>query len=719
MPVDAPQAQAEDAGAEDLYSVVSSLTAETPTLSPIPVSKTPGTVSVITAKQIQDMGATTLDEVLAHMPGVDAYYSPMGFAGNIRGFGGSPFQEGVQYLIDGHLYNSPDKGGSSASPGYSSFPVPVEMIKQVEVIREPISALYGPNAFLGVINVITKKGADFNKGGTVVARAGGPNSGRGLQRYAAAYGRDNGKVGYALGGDFSREMGPTYVVRNSRIRNSQASANVRLNDFLLSWYNQNGDISPFPLGPQVGRAFTSNTAQQSINLAGMTYSKNLTDDVSLFSKSSFLMRRGSNCQQCHNSSFLKTSEPDERRESFYRIFQQFHTKIRTVQDHQITAGAEFMYDKDHMDAGVSSNPNVVMRTYSGFLQDMWNVTDEFSATFGARVDNSGWSTRENLTSPRALFVYTPTDKVTYRSGFTMAHRVPTFHDQHAFFKLVPFDRIPSGAAVNDFFITGTPTLKPETIQTFNLGTDRWLSNKTLVKINGFYSIVKNQIDMGMLNDDEFEAMGLLPRVGTTAQGRPVYEFADGSTGTVTSQAWLNNPHDAYVAGGELEFLFRPNRFLDMGLSYGYKNISFSDDPSETWSREESAAPQSLTAANRGGGHPANAPKHKATASMTLYPTSRLMCNVSARYRYKFYTVPGRQNQVEGLPAPYNGKNQVQDALLTDFHVRYAFPGGVKLSVLGRNVFNQRPREFYLREDTTLVTGRDFFAQLAYDFGGAE
>src|SRR4051812_46179861 len=89
--------RAEESNVDDLFKLVSSLSAQTPTLSPMSLSKTPGTVSVITQEQIKALGVTTLDQLLAYLPGVDAVYSSMGFAGNIRGFGSSPFQEGVQY----------------------------------------------------------------------------------------------------------------------------------------------------------------------------------------------------------------------------------------------------------------------------------------------------------------------------------------------------------------------------------------------------------------------------------------------------------------------------------------------------------------------------------------------------------------------------------------------------------------------------------------------
>ena len=83
------------------------------TLGGASLSWTPGGFQGLDVGQI----CGNVDEAISLLPGVDSRMSPMGFAGFIRGFGGSPFQEGIQFQLDGLLYNSPDKGGSAAIPG--------------------------------------------------------------------------------------------------------------------------------------------------------------------------------------------------------------------------------------------------------------------------------------------------------------------------------------------------------------------------------------------------------------------------------------------------------------------------------------------------------------------------------------------------------------------------------------------------------------------------
>jgi outer membrane receptor protein involved in Fe transport len=92
-----------------------------------------------------------------------------------------------------------------------------------------------------------------------------------------------------------------------------------------------------------------------------------------------------------------------------------------------------------------------------------------------------------------------------------------------------------------------------------------------------------------------------------------------------------------------------------------------------------------------------------------------MLTAAERYRGSFY--PGFATQATSLPGVFDGRERVSSALLTDFHIRYAFRSGISLSLLGRNVFNQRPLQWRLPEETDLDTGRDFFLQASYDFGG--
>jgi iron complex outermembrane receptor protein len=129
----------------------------------------PASVTVITAEEIETYGHRTLGDVLRSVRGFfltyDRNYSYLG----ARGFGRTgDYNTRVLLLVDGHRTN--DSIYDSTYFGTESI-VDVEIIDRVEIIRGPSSSLYGTNAVLGVINVITKNGRDV-KGAEYAAEGG-------------------------------------------------------------------------------------------------------------------------------------------------------------------------------------------------------------------------------------------------------------------------------------------------------------------------------------------------------------------------------------------------------------------------------------------------------------------------------------------------------------------------------------------------------------------
>ena len=131
------------------------------------LSHSAAVTSVITAEQISSMGATELHEVLETVPGIHATIQPVtnDYSYSMRGMRNDTNSE-VLLLMNGTRFSVPYQGTHMAA-----MMVPVENIQRIEVIRGPGSALYGADAFAGVINIVTKKAVDLD-GVTVGARGG-------------------------------------------------------------------------------------------------------------------------------------------------------------------------------------------------------------------------------------------------------------------------------------------------------------------------------------------------------------------------------------------------------------------------------------------------------------------------------------------------------------------------------------------------------------------
>jgi len=144
-PQDAPQEKA----------VVMEEVVVTATRSTEEVRKVPANVSVITAKDIEKSGATTIPEVLDKLESIQ-FRSYSGNAAqsviDLRGFGGdNPFGKTL-IMLDGRRMNRTDMSG------INWLQIPLNDIDRIEVVRGASSVLYGDAAIGGVINIITKKG---------------------------------------------------------------------------------------------------------------------------------------------------------------------------------------------------------------------------------------------------------------------------------------------------------------------------------------------------------------------------------------------------------------------------------------------------------------------------------------------------------------------------------------------------------------------------------
>lgn len=125
---------------------------KTPSFRVQPLEESPSPVTIITAQDIRNSGALTLPEVLALAPGVDTLRrSESNVEVSIRGFNSYSSNKVLVMLDSRPLFNLAD-----ASVNWNLIPVPIDEIERVEIVRGPGSALYGENAFFGIINIITK-----------------------------------------------------------------------------------------------------------------------------------------------------------------------------------------------------------------------------------------------------------------------------------------------------------------------------------------------------------------------------------------------------------------------------------------------------------------------------------------------------------------------------------------------------------------------------------
>ena len=120
----------------------------------VTVENAPSTITVISREDIERYGYRTLPEALATVPGLFTVDDLVTSNLAIRGIhaGTDSWSRTVKFMIDGIPVQYQSNGGALLGAEF----VPMEAVQAIEVIRGPASALYGANAFLGVVNVITR-----------------------------------------------------------------------------------------------------------------------------------------------------------------------------------------------------------------------------------------------------------------------------------------------------------------------------------------------------------------------------------------------------------------------------------------------------------------------------------------------------------------------------------------------------------------------------------
>lgn len=128
------------------------------------LSKTARNVSIIDAKEIKESPIKTIDGIIQYALNMDVRSrSPFGVQADVSIRGGHFDQTLV--MIDGVKMNDPQTGHHSLN-----LPIPIEQIERIEVLQGGASRVFGPSAFSGVINIITKKTA---KGTSGIGLSGG------------------------------------------------------------------------------------------------------------------------------------------------------------------------------------------------------------------------------------------------------------------------------------------------------------------------------------------------------------------------------------------------------------------------------------------------------------------------------------------------------------------------------------------------------------------
>ena len=516
-------------------------TIQAATKTEIPISKAPGSVTVISARQIEASGARTIPELLRLVAGVNVRWNPMVQTIDMRSFGQNPFTSRVLLLIDGVPYNSWNKGGFPQHPGFDFFML--QSIKRIEVVRGPGSSLYGENAYWGVINIVTLSGEDL-QGGEVEVFGGDLES----RSVGASFGKSFKDGDFLVSARAQKGQLPVgfWFENGAEVEGGDLFLKGRYKNFEASYYRHEDEADGFdlPLGFIPGARFRSvDRVEQTVEILAMKAGHEIKPGISFDADISYARRNGSQCSACHalpqNSTFAET------RDHGSQFIGDFRVNIRTVASHDILVGVEArrVDTGDHREQLLtpSEDPRVVLdfTKIAAYVQDQISLIDDrLTLTLGARYDGSNDLFDDEI-SPRASLVYQPADRWVLRSGWSQAFRFPNFNELYNdawFFNIeTPFAAFPNSV------FAPNPDLQPEKINTFELGVERRVSDTLSAKLDLYQSEV-----------DDFIVLAFVRGGGPTQ---------------VRSE---NHPDKATIRGGELELRWRPDARFTAFVNWAYQ-----------------------------------------------------------------------------------------------------------------------------------------------------
>jgi outer membrane receptor for ferrienterochelin and colicins len=250
----APRAGAD----EDLETMLETPVVTTASRTAETTSQAPATATVISAEDLRIYGIRTLDEALNFLAMGFFVGVPLGGGGDSGTRGvliSGDYGDHVLVLLDGHVLNEPWAGTTYFDRGAA---IPIEIVDHIEVMLGPSSVMYGSNAMLGVVNVVTKRAKDYS-GLHLIGELGvaAPQTSRGSLRalgdrgYGSALGENyRGAAGY--GRSFRLFGKPAEVVGQVELYyGAGPNARFRLEHYGADWVT--GEDANF--GPKVARGY--------------------------------------------------------------------------------------------------------------------------------------------------------------------------------------------------------------------------------------------------------------------------------------------------------------------------------------------------------------------------------------------------------------------------------------------------------------------------------
>jgi iron complex outermembrane receptor protein len=368
---------------------------------PQEISRAPATVYVITSRQIKESGAQTIPDALRGVPGVDVIGSrSMASDVSIRGLD-HPLPTSALVMVDGRIVQN----GYYDFPIWESLPITLDEIDHIEVVEGPVSALYGPNAFQGVINIITKSPQQIGK-----AYASVTAGEDGLLFGTAMHGNEVGPWAYKL--DLGWRSGEDF------------QADTQASDARIGSAKISRDMGEY------GKAALSGGANyHRSQFSATTLGAPVDDGTTGFLRGDWTRGRARARGYWNYGRTTSRGGTLDTPLHYDTYDGQLEQGFQPFEGHEAVAGIEYRRNSAYSPLLFGPSERHAQDLWSLFLEDGWRVVEPLTLEADGRLDYhplTGWRF-----SPRGAVVFRPVPEHTVRLSAGTAYRNPSLVENYA------------------------------------------------------------------------------------------------------------------------------------------------------------------------------------------------------------------------------------------------------------------------------------------------
>lgn len=671
----------------DIYQLMN-LEVVTATKTNIKVKDSPSAVYVITEKEIRERGYRTLSDALEDVPGFDFQHTYGLFPDLIhqRGFVGNN-QRSLVYINgipDNNISENAVLGGTIRYPLFNA--------ERIEIVSGPVSALYGANAFNGVINIITKDGTEKSE-----KKAEGfmgswmDNDYLGGGATFAVNDRckvDTGQMVYGVSGYYYNATGPDFrgvqkldengngywwsdTYNNSNEDTYNLTAKIHgehLRIEAMQWQYLQGDGTSANGTSQIdtdGHGFSGSSWDFRNSVFSVGY---LTDISPAFKLDSEITARQTEVLSSSHESYPDIPGPDaynhpnditmgpgySRPDYGYELKENLNWKPDKKLEN--TFGMEAAYYS--VPEGYDAYQRFDFKNYAAYVQSIYRMTDIVSLVGGYRFDHN--TSYEDAHTYRISVIGNPGD-LTLKALFSTGFSAPT-----------PWEMLDATRQREKNL-----DLNPEKLWSAETGVGYSFSHRGHISLSAYYNVIKD----------------IILEVQTT-ELNPNPE----------SQFWNQNQNigKAEVVGLEFDSDFMLTDTLTLFFNYTFSDGDYHDLP------ETLISPPT---AHDGNSIP-DIPQHKANVGFTYSLLRDLTLNLRANY-------VGDRDTIQTDPV-----KKVDQYILCHANIRWenVFTKGLYFQLLVRNLFNTKAFDPGIRTATggyypteQPIEGRNVWFTVGYKF----